>query len=98
LSNLRLVRVIVISVALFACVLYVPMLIGSNWFWAEMSRAVKGFSQLRDFALSLLGTDQSYGDIYPLYQYATSQVLATATLVLSVWGFGRVPRRPRKTR
>jgi hypothetical protein len=98
LSNLRLVRVIVISVALFVCVLYIPMLLGSNWFWAGLSDMSKSVSQVRDLALSLLGTDQAVGDIYPLYQYSISQVLATAALVLSAWSFGRVTRRPRKTR
>jgi hypothetical protein len=98
LANLRLIRVIALSLALFICVLYIPYLIGSNWFWARLSDASRSFTQLVGFGLSLLKTDESAMGLNPLWQYSLSQVLATGALVFAAWAFGRVARRPRKPR
>jgi hypothetical protein len=98
LANLRLIRVIVLSLGLFLCVLYIPYLIGSNWFWARLSDASKSVTQLGGFGLSLLNTDESAMGLNPLWQYSLTQVLATGALVFGAWAFGRVPRRPRKPR
>lgn len=96
LANLRLIRVIVLSLALFTSVLYIPYLIGSNWFWARLSEASKSFTQLRDFGVSLLNTDESAMSLNPLLQYSLTQVLAAGALVFGAFAFGRVARRPRK--
>lgn len=98
LARLRLVRVIVFSLLLFVLVLYVPYLIGSNWFWARMSEASRSISQLRDVGLSILRTSEPAMLLNPLWQYSLSQVLASGAMLLSAAALGRVARRPRKPR
>lgn len=95
LSNLRLVRVVVTSLAAFVCVLYIPYIIGSDWFWARMSSA-SSISQVHDFALSLLNTDKSVMELNPLWQYSISQASALMTMILAASIFGRVTRRIRR--
>jgi hypothetical protein len=95
LSSVRLMRVAAISLAAFVCVLYVPYVVGSGWFWARMSSASR-ISQIRDFALSLLSTDEPMMSLDPLWQYSISQFAALMAMVFSAWMFGRVGRRPRK--
>jgi hypothetical protein len=94
LSNYKLLRVIAISLAVFVCVLYIPYIVGSNWFWARMSSA--SVSPVRDFALSILNTDQSMMALAPIWQYSISQFVALATMMGSAWFFSRNPRRLRK--
>jgi hypothetical protein len=96
LANLRLLRVIVFSVALFVFVLFIPSLIGSNWFWARLGDAAKSVSQVKDFGRSLFKTDESAMGLNPLWQYSVTQVVAAAALVFSTWVFARRPKRPRK--
>jgi hypothetical protein len=98
LGKLRLLRAVAVSLALFVCVLYVPYLIGSNWFWARLSELSKSFSQVAGFGQSFLNTDESVMSLNPLWQYSLSQVLAAAVVVMSTWMFARVARRPRKQR
>jgi hypothetical protein len=98
LGGLRLLRAVAFSLALFVCVLYVPYLIGSNWFWARLSELSRSVSQVQSFGLSLLSTDESVMALSPLWQYSLSQTLAPAAMVLSAWAFGRGGRRPRKQR
>jgi hypothetical protein len=98
LADLRLLRVIIFSVALFIFILYIPSLIGSNWFWARLSDTGKSISQVRAFGLSLLSTDESAMSLNPLWQYSLTQVLAAAALVFLTWAFARRPKRPRKVR
>jgi len=95
LSGIRLMRVIAISLAAFVCVLYIPYIVGSGWFWARMSSA-SGIPQIRDFGLSLLNTDESMMSLDPLWQYSISQFAALIAMVLSAWLFGRVGKRPRR--
>ena len=97
-ANLRLLRVIIFSVAFFIFILYIPSLIGSNWFWARMSDAGKSIPQVQNFGQSLLSTDESAMGLNPLWQYSLTQVIAAAALVFSTWAFARRPRRPRKLR
>jgi hypothetical protein len=97
-AKLRLLRVIAFSVALFVCVLYIPYLIGSNWFWTRLSELSKSITQIRDIGLSLLHTDESVMALNPLGQYSLSQILATGAMVLTAWALGRVGRRPRRQR
>lgn len=98
LGGVRLLRAVAVSLALFICVLYVPYLIGSNWFWARLSELSKSFTQIESFSLALLNTDESAMSLSPVWQYSLSQVLAAAVMVLSAWVFGRIARRPRKQR
>ena len=95
LSNLRLVRVVVISLAAFVCVLYIPYILGSVWFWARMSSA-SSISQIHDFALSLLNTDKPVMELNPLWQYSISQASALMIMILSASIFGRGTRRIRR--
>jgi hypothetical protein len=97
LSSIRLIRVAAISLAVFVTILYVPYIIGSAWFWARMSNA-SGISQIRDFAQSLLNTDESMMSLDPLWQYSISQFVALIGMLFSAWIFGRVGKRPRKQR
>ncbi len=98
LARLRLVRAVAISIAIFVCVLYIPYVIGSNWFWARLSETGRSISQVHDFGQSLLPTVESAVSFYPLWQYSLSQVLATGAMVFVAWALGRVVRRPRKPR
>jgi hypothetical protein len=95
LSNLRLLRVVLISLGAFVCVLYIPYIVGSNWFWTRLSTA-SGISQVHDFALSLLNTDQSAMQLDPLWQYSISQASALLAMMLAACVFGRAPRRMRR--
>lgn len=95
LSNLRLARAIIFSIAAFVCVLYIPYLVGSDWFWARMSSA-SGISQIRDLALWLLSTEQPALGVGPLWQYSISQFFALLSMVSVAAMFARVPKRTRK--
>jgi len=90
----RLLRAVAFSVMTFVCVLYIPYLLGSNWFWTKVS----SIPQLRDIGLSLLNTQDPVMTLDPLWQYSISQVLATAAMLLVAWAFSRTSRRPRKPR
>ncbi len=93
LANLRLLRVITLSIAVFVFILYIPNVIGSNWFWGVMSST----SQLHGIALSLLSTEQSLVSLNPIWGYSLSQVLASTAMALSAWILGGLgSRRPRR--
>ena len=94
-SNVRLMRVILLSLAAFVCVLYVPYIIGSDWFWARMSSA-SNISQIRDFGLSVLNTDKALMGLDQIWQYSISESAALIVMVFSAWLFGRTPKRVRK--
>jgi len=98
LGNARFIRVIAFSVTAFAFVLYVPYILGSNWFWARLSDAGRSITQLHGLGTSLLNTQEQFMTMNPLWQYSISQVLATAALILVAWAFARIARRPRKLR
>jgi len=97
-GGLRLLRAVAVSLALFICALYLPYLIGSNWFWARLSDLSKSFSLIQSFSLALLSTDESAMSLDPLWQYSLSQVLAAAVMVFSAWFFARLTRHPRPQR
>lgn len=90
----RLLRAVAFSVMTFVGVLYIPYLLGSNWFWTKVS----SIPQLRDIGLTLLNTQGPMMTLDPLWQYSISQVLAAAAMVLVAWAFSRTSRRPRKPR
>jgi len=98
LGRVRLLRIFAVSLAMFVLVLYVPYLIGSNWFWASLSGLSKNIAQIGALGLALLSTDEWAMSLNPIWQYSLSQVLAALAWVSSAWAFGRVPRRPRKQR
>jgi hypothetical protein len=95
LSILRLMRVILVSLAAFVCVLYIPYIIGSDWFWTRMSSA-SNISQLHDFAQSFLNAEKSVMGLDQIWQYSISQFASLLVMVSSAWIFGRGPRRIRK--
>jgi hypothetical protein len=94
----RLLRAVAFSVMTFVCVLYIPYLLGSEWFWVKVSRFGHSVPQLRDIGLSLFKTQEPAMTLDPLWQYSISQVLATAAMLLVAWAFSRTSRRPRKPR
>ena len=94
----RLLRAVAFSVMTFVCVLYIPYLLGSNWFWTEVSRLGHSIPQLLDIGPALLNTQEPAMTLNSLWQYSISQVLATAAMVLVAWAFSRTTRRPRKPR
>jgi len=98
LGRVRLLRAIVFSIALFACVLFIPYIIGSNWFWARIGETGRSVTQVRDFGLSLLKTVESAMLLNPLLQFSASQILAPAAMLFGVWIFGRSARRTKKPR
>jgi hypothetical protein len=91
-------RVIVFSVMAFACVLYIPYLLGSNWFWTRTSEVSRSITQFRDIGLSLLHGQERIMTLNPLWQYSITQILATVAMLTVAWLFGRAARRPRKLR
>lgn len=95
LSNPRLVRVIAFSLAAFVCVLYLPYILGSDWFWARMS-SVSGISQIHGLALWLMNTDRPMMDLDPLWQYSASELLALISMVFTAMMFGRNSKRTRR--
>jgi hypothetical protein len=98
LAGARILRVIAFSVVTFVCVLYIPYLLGSNWFWARLSELGQIFVQARGIGLSLLHTQEPLMTLNPLWQYSISQIVATGSMVLATLAFGRVARRPRRPR
>lgn len=95
LSNIRLMRAVVISIAVFVSVLYIPYIVGSDWFWARLS-SVSSISQIRDLGQSLLNTDQTLMGLDQIWQYSISQSAALMCMVLFAFILGRSPKRIRK--
>jgi multisubunit Na+/H+ antiporter MnhC subunit len=98
LARLRLLRAIVIALAAFACLLFIPYLLGSNWFWTKLSHLSRSISQLRDFGTWLLSTEAQFTGLDPIWQYSTLQILSAGAMVLVAWIFTRQPRRLKKFR
>jgi hypothetical protein len=95
LSTLRLMRAVLLSIAVFVSVLYIPYIIGSDWFWARLS-SVSSISQIRDVGQYLLNTDQTLMGLDQIWQYSISQSAALMSMVLFALIFGRSPKRVRK--
>ncbi len=98
LAQARIIRVIAFSVLAFVLVLYIPYLLGSNWFWTRTSEIGRSITQFRSVGLSLLHSQEPIMTMNPLWQYSITQILATAAMVTIAWLFGRAARRPRKPR
>ncbi len=98
LSRLRLIRVITLSLAVFACFLYVPFLLGSNWYWDGISSMSRSITQFQGFGNWLLSIETPLLSLDPLWQYSIIQILACGAMICCTWAFVRPMRRLRKPR
>jgi hypothetical protein len=96
LGRMHLVRAVVFSVTMFVLILYLPALVGSDWFWTAMSNASNSMTQVRDFGNSLLAGAGSPMRLDLIWQYSLSQVVAAAVMVFGALVLGRAARRVRK--
>ena len=97
-ARIRLIRVITLSLAVFACFLYVPLLLGSNWFWAGVSILSRSVTQFRGFGNWLLGVEAPLLSLDALWQFSITQILACGAMICFTWAFARPTRRLRKSR
>jgi len=97
-ARLRLMRMIVVCMAVFVCFLYMPYLLGSNWFWLHLSHASNVISQLKGFGAWLQNVETPILALDAVWQYSITQVLAGAALVSSAWALARPAKRPKKIR
>jgi hypothetical protein len=98
LAQLRLLRVVIVALAAFACLLFIPYLLGSYWFWAKLSHLSRSVGQFRDFGNWLLNTEAQFTGLDAIWQYSTLQILSAGAMVLVAWIFTRQPRRFKKLR
>jgi len=96
LGRIRLIRAIVFSITLFVLVLYVPSLLGSDWFWSNVSATGKSVTQIRDIGNFILNSFGSLIGLDMLWGYSSAQILASAVMVLGAFAFARAARRIRK--
>ena len=97
-ARLRLATVVTVSLTAFVCFLYIPYLLGSNWFWLHLSRASRVVGSLNGFGNWLENVEMPILTLDPVWQYSITQVLACAALVFSAWAFARPAKRPRRIR
>jgi hypothetical protein len=97
-SRLRFMRVVTLSLAAFVCFLYIPYLLGSNWFWLHLSHASHYIGQLQGFGTWLENIEMPILSLNPVWQYSVTQILASGALVFFTWALARPARRPRKIR
>jgi len=97
-ARLRFVRAIAFSLVGFVCLLYIPYLLGSGWFWRHLSEASRVVSQLRGFGAWLENVEMPILSLDSVWQFAATQIMASAALVLLAWVFARPARRPKKLR
>jgi hypothetical protein len=97
-ARLRLMRVAVVCLAAFVCFLYVPYLLGSDWFWRHLSHASHAVSQLNGFGAWLQNLEMPILALDPVWQYSITQILAAAAFVVCAWALARPAKRPRKIR
>lgn len=97
-ARLRFMRVVAVCVAAFTCVLYLPYLLGSSWFWLHLSHVSHLIHQLQGFGAWLENVEMPILSLNAVWQYAATQVLATATLVVFAWALARPAKRPKRIR
>jgi hypothetical protein len=97
-ARLRLMRVVTVSLTAFACFLYVPYILGSNWFWLHLSHASHVIGPLQGFGSWLENFEMPILTLNPVWQYSITQVLACAALVLCAWVLARPAKRLRRIR
>ena len=95
-SRIRLIRAIVFSIALFVLVLYLPSLLGSGWIWSRISATGRSVTQIRDLGNFMLKSFGSVIGLDTLWAYSTTQILASAVMVLCAYALARPVRRTRK--
>ena len=98
LARMRLIRVITLSLTIFACFLYLPFLLGSNWFWDGVSAMSRAAIQFQGFGNWLLSVETPVLSLDPLWQYSITQILACGAMICFTWAFARPTRRMRKAR
>ena len=92
-ARLRLLRVVTVSVTAFVCVLYIPYLLGSNWFWLHLSHISHVISPLQGFGNWLEAVEMPVLRLDAIWQYSISQILACAALAVFAWAFARPAKR-----
>jgi hypothetical protein len=97
-ARLRLMRVVAVCLAAFVCFMYVPYLLGSNWFWLHLSHASHAVGQLKGFGTWLENVEMPILTLDSVWQYSITQILASAALVFFAWALARPAKRPRKIR
>jgi hypothetical protein len=98
LARMRLMRAVTLSLAVFVCFLYVPFLLGSNWFWDGASALSRSIAQFRGFGNWLLSVESPLLSLDSLWQYSITQILACGAMISFTWAFARPMRRLRKPR
>jgi len=94
----RLMRVVTVSLTVFVCVLYLPYLLGSYWFWRHLSQASHVIGQLQGVGDWLETLEMPILTLNPVWQYSVTQILACAALGLFAWALARPAKRPRRIR
>jgi ABC-type dipeptide/oligopeptide/nickel transport system permease component len=97
-ARLRLMRLATVSLTAFVSFLYIPYLLGSNWFWLGLSQASHVIGPLRGFGNWLENLEMPILALGAIWQYSITQVLACAALVFFAWALARPAKRPRKIR
>lgn len=97
-ARLRLMRVVTVSLTAFVCFLYLPYLLGSEWFWHHLSHMSHVISPLRGFGIWLESVEMPILTLNPVWQYSITQLIACAALVFSAWALARPAKRPRRIR
>ena len=97
-ARLRLMRVVTVSLTVFACFLYIPYLLGSNWFWTRLSQASQLIRQFNGFGIWLETFEMAILTVNPIWQYSITQLLSCAALVFFTWALARPAKRPRRIR
>jgi hypothetical protein len=97
-ARLRFVKMVVFSLVAFVCLLYVPYLLGSGLFWRHLSEASHAVGQLRGFGSWLENVELPILSLDPVWQFATTQLIASGALVFFAWVFARPTRRTKKLR
>ena len=95
-ARFRLMRVVTLSLTAFVCFLYLPYLLGSNWFWLHLSHASRAIAPLQGFGNWLETFEMPVLTLDPVWQYSITQVLACAALIFSAWVLARPAKRPRR--
>jgi hypothetical protein len=98
LARMRLIRVVALALAVFVCFLYVPFLLGSNWFWDGVSVLSRSVTQFRGFGNCLLSVEAPLLSLDPLWQYSITQILACGAMICFTWAFARPMKRVRRPR
>lgn len=98
LARLKFVRVVAVCIAAFACLLYLPFLLGSSWFWLHLSHVSHAIHQLQGFGTWLERVEMPILSLDAVWQYAATQILATAALILFAWALARPTKRPKRIR